>query len=164
MRPPTRIDTSERRFLGLTYRQLAILATAAGLALGCLVGLKTWALWLRIVLVIGTVSLGLVWAFWESRGQTLERRLLDILLFNRRTRHLLHRALRQLEQASASWPAGESHKPATTGQATSTAALSWQPALLWITANALGLAILLLLTLWLLQGGAHQLALIWHPL
>jgi hypothetical protein len=163
MRPPTRIDVSERRFLGLTYRQLMILATAAFLALGCLVGLKTWAIWIRVVIVIGTVSLGLVWAFWQSHGQTLEQRLLDILVFHRRTRHLLHRALRQSNSGRAVWPTGEA-KSAAPRKAQRTAALSWQPALLWITANALGISILLLLTLWLQQGGAHQLELLWHPL
>ncbi len=164
MRPPTRIDVSERRFLGLTYRQLAILTTAAVLALGCLVGLKTWALWLRIGLIIGTVSLGLVWAFWESQGQTLEERLLDVLIFHRRTRHLLHRALRDANQGRAAWPAREARPASRPQKAQRTAALSRQPALMWITANAIGVSILLLLTLWLWQGGAHQLALIWHPL
>ena len=164
MRPPTRIDVSERRFLGLTYRQLGILVTAGGLALVCLVGLKAWPLWLRIGLVIVILSLGLVWAFWQAHGLTLEQRLLDALVFHRRTRHLLHRAVRDLNQGRATWPAAEPKRQAAPRQAAQTATLSWSPALLWITANALGMAILVFLTVWLWQGGAHQLALLWQPL
>jgi hypothetical protein len=164
MRPPTRIDVSERRFLGLTFRQLAILATAAGLALGCLVSLRTWPIWLRIVLVLACAAVGLVWAFWQAQGQTLEQRMLDVLIFHRRTRYLLHRAMRDQDQGRAAWPTAEPKPAAQPRQAPRAAALSWNPTLLWITANALGLSILTGLTLWLLQGGAHLLFLIWHAL
>lgn len=164
MRPPTRIDVSERRFFGLTFRQLAILATAAGLALACLVGLKTWSFWLRIVLVLSCAAVGLIWAFWQSQGQTLEQRLMDVLIFHRRTRYLLHRAVRDQGQARAAWPPVEAKPAAQPRKARGATALTWRPALLWITANALGIAILSGLTLWLAQGGAHQLRLIWHGL
>ncbi|MCC6191684.1 MAG: PrgI family protein [Anaerolineales bacterium] len=164
MRPPSRIDVSERRFFGLTFRQLAILATAAALALGCLVGLRTWPFWLRIVLVLVSAAVGLVWAFWQSQGQTLEQRLLDVLVFNRRTRYLLHRAVRDQGQARAAWPTAEAMPAAHRRKVPQAAVINWSPALLWITANALGLSILMLLTLWLIQGGARQLELLWHPL
>ncbi|MCC7362057.1 MAG: PrgI family protein [Anaerolineales bacterium] len=164
MRPPSRIDVSERRFFGLTFRQLAILASAAVLALACLVGLKTWPFWLRIVLVLAWAAVGLIWAFWQSQGQTLEQRLLDVLVFHRRTRYLLHRAVRDQGQARAAWPTAEA-KPATQPRKVpQTAVVGWSPALLWITANAIGISLLFGLTFWLSQGGAHQLRLIWHGL
>ncbi|MCC6190633.1 MAG: PrgI family protein [Anaerolineales bacterium] len=164
MRPPTRIDVTERRFLGLAFRQLAILASAAGLALGCLVGLTTWPIWLRVVLVLACATVGLIWAFWQSQGQTLEGRLLDVLVFHRRTRYLMHRAIRDRDQGRATWPAAEAKPAARPRNASPAAELTWHPALLWITANALGVSILTGLTLWLVQGGAHQLMLIWHAL
>lgn len=164
MRPPTRIDVSERRFLGLTFRQLAILAAAALLGLGGLVGLRAWPLWLRIVLVLACAAVGLVWAFWQGQGQNLEQRLLDVLVFHRRTRYLLHRAMRDRDQGRAAWPTEEVKPVAQRRKSPTVASLTWNPALLWITANALGVSILAGLTLWLWQGGAHQLFLLWHSL
>ena len=164
MRPPTRIDVSERRFLGLTFRQLAILATAAGLALGCLVSLRTWPIWLRIVLVLACAAMSLVWAFWQAQGQTLEQRMLDVLIFHRRTRYLLHRAMRDRDQGRAVWSTAEAKPAPQPRKAPQVAVLSWSPGSFWITANALGISILVGLTVWLSHGGAHQLFLIWHAL
>jgi PrgI family protein len=164
MRPPTRIDTSERRFFGWTYRQLVILASSGVAALASLIGLKSWPLWLRIVLMLACACLGLVWAFWQSHGQTLEEHLLARLIFQRRTRHLLHRAAREAEQGRATFPANESPVAAVPRLRRQPAALAWQPGLFWITANALGISILTGLTLWLMQGGAHQLELLWRIL
>lgn len=164
MRPPTRIDVSERRFFGLTFRQLAILAVSAGLALACLVGLKAWPFWLRIVLLLACAVVGLIWAFWQGQGQTLEQRLLDVLIFHRRTRFLLHRAVPDRDQAQATWPEAKGSPAVQPQRAPQTSTLTWHPTLLWITANALGVSILTGLTLWLLQGGAHQLLVIWHAL
>src|SRR5579859_230803 len=164
MRPPTNLDTSERKLYGLTYRQVAILATAGLVALGCLVGLKTWALWVRIGLVLACAGIAMFWAFWQNRGQTLEGQLLVILTFYRSTRTLVHRALREIYQGKVDWQPSEPAKEAASKPTGRTVALDWAPGFLWITANALGISILTALTFWLLQGGAHQLEQIWNRL
>lgn len=162
MRPPTRFDVSEHTFFGLTYRQLGLLAGAGVVALLCLVGLRGWPLLVRGLLALGCAAAGLVWAFWQPEGQTLERKLLDILVFRRRTRHLLHRALRGVDGGQAMWPpAAPAGQPAPRA-ARSSVALAW-PAGLWVvTANAIGASLLTGLTWWLARGGAHALALLWH--
>ena len=164
MRPPTNLDTSERKLYGLTYRQVAILATAGLVALGCLVGLKTWALWVRIAMVLACAGAAMLWAFWQGEGQTLEGRLLGILTYYRSTRHLLHRARREMDQGKVVWQNSEPVKETASKRAGRTVALDWAPGFLWITANALGISILTALTFWLLQGGAHQLEQIWNRL
>ena len=164
MNPPTRIDSSERRFFGWTYRQLVILASSGGAALAILIGLKSWPLWLRIVLMLACACLGLVWAFWQSNGQNLEQQLLDRLDFYRRTRNLLHRAAREFDQGRATFPESESPAAAVQQPRRQPAVLAWQPGLFWITANAIGISVLTGLTLWLMQGGAHQLVVLWQTL
>ena len=164
MYPPTKIDSSERRFFGWTYRQLVILASCGVAALASLIGLKSWPLWLRIVLMLACACLGLVWAFAQIHGQTLEENLLVRFDFNRRVRHLLHRAARELDLARATFPDDESPTVAVQQTRSQPAALAWHPWLFWVTANALGISILTGLTLWLMQGGAHQLELLWRIL
>ena len=164
MNPPSRFDSSERQFHGLTYRQVAILATAGLVALACLVGLKSWALWIRIGLVIACVGLSLFWAFWTDRVHTLEGLLADVVDFYRRGRRLQHRSLRETDQGKVAWPGAKVAEKTTPRPASRTITLDWRPGVLWITANTLGISILGALTLWLLQGGAHQLELIWSRL
>ena len=162
--PPSQFDSSERQFHGLTYRQVAILTTAGLVAIGCLVGLKTWPLWVRIGLVLVCTGVALFWAFWQANGQTLEAQLGTRLSFRQRIRTLLHRALREPFQGKVILQDAESPPQAAAKTAAQAAKVVWRPGVLWITANALGISILAGLTLWLLQGGAHQLELIWSKL
>ena len=162
--PPTSIDHSERRLYGLSYRQVAILATAGIVALGCLVGLTTWPLWVRIGLVLVCVGLALFWAFWHRAGQTLEEQLQAILSFRGRIRFRLHRGLRDVDQGKVVMQDSEPQAQPVAKQAGPTAALDWRPGVLWITANTIGISVLAGLTIWLLQGGAHQLELLWSRL
>jgi hypothetical protein len=163
-KPPSRFDSSERQFNGLTYRQVAILATAGLVALGCLLGLKTWPLWVRIGLVLVCTGVALFWAFWQANGQTLEAQLGTRLSFRQRIRTLLHRALREPFQGKVTLQDAEPPTQAAAKTAGRTLTLDWWPGVLWITANTLGISILSGLTLWLYQGGAHQLELIWSKL
>lgn len=162
--PPAQIDPSERRIHGLTYRQVTILATAGLLALGCLVGLKTWPLWIRICLALACAAIALFWAFWQDKGQTLEGRLQAILSFHRRIRYRLHRGLPLSGQGKVVMQDSEPPTQVPAKSASRTATLDWRPGVLWITANTIGVSILAGLTFWLLQGGAHQLELIWSKI
>ncbi len=162
--PPTRVDHSERQFHGLTYRQVAILAAAGLVSVGCLVGLGTWPIWVRIGLVLACTTLALFWAFWHDQVHTLEGLLGEILSFRQRPHTLQHRALRDTDQGKVVLQDSEPPAEAAATPSGRTVTLTWRPGLLWITANALGISILGGLTLWLLEGGAHQLELIWSSL
>ncbi len=163
MRPPTRVDVSQRTFFGLTYRQLAILVPAGGLALAAVAGLRDWPLFLRGALGVLVLGVGLAWAFGEMDGKTLEAWVLEQLLFRRRSRYLIHRAVRETPDGRrVAWD--ESEVAVAAEQEAPQAAVARRPSFLYLSANALGASILTGLTLWLAQGGALQLSRMWDSL
>jgi hypothetical protein len=85
MRPPTKIDVSQRTFVGFTYRQLAIAVPAAATALAIVAGLRDWPLFLRGAAAVLLLGLGLAWAFGEIDGKSPETWILELLLFRRRS-------------------------------------------------------------------------------
>lgn len=158
MRPPVRIDVSQRTFLGFTYRQLVVLALASVLAIAGLGLLKTVPLFLRGGLAVLCVGLGLALAFGEIEGKTPEAWLWGLLGFRRRSRFMLHRAMRgEADARHVAWPEAEAEATSFTPPV---AAIASKPNFFLLSANAIGLSILVGLTIWLVQGGAYQLQLV----
>ncbi len=166
MRPPIRLDVSQKTFFGFTARQVVLTVLAGGGALLAFLALPQWPLYGRGMLAVLIAGLGLAWAFGEIAGQTPEAWLLELLAFRRRSRYFTHRMMRDgadprrviFPSAAPEGAAAEPEAwPAERGVATA-------PGFVWLSANAIGLAILTGLTLWLVQGGAERLLLVWRGL
>ncbi len=161
MRPPIRFDVSQKTILGVSYRAIAIMAIAIGLALGAVGGLRDLPLFARAGLAVLSISLGLALAFGEINGKTLEAWLWDLLAFRRRTRFLLHRAVRVHGEGQVGWAPIE--QPREAPPVVASAVASTAPSFFILSANAIGLSMIACLSIWLIQGGAHQLTVILKP-
>lgn len=162
MRPPFRFDVSQKTILGISYRAIVIMAIAISLALAAVGGLRLLPLFVRAGLAVLSVGLGLALAFGEIDGKAPEAWIWDLLTFRRRTRFLLHRAVRIHAAGQVDWATAGQSPPAPVAPAAATAVLR-APSWFVLSANAIGWAIIAGLTAWLIQGGAHQLSLVLKP-
>jgi len=164
MRPPIRIDVSQRTFLGFTYRQIAIFVFTAIVTIGLFGLLKLVPLFVRGGLAVLCAGLGLAMAFGEIEGKTPEAWLWGLLRFRRRSRFMLHRAMRGADDARrVAWPNTDSGATSPTpafAEAMPAEVALPRPSFFLLSANAIGLSILVSLTIWLIQGGAYQLQLV----
>ena len=162
MRPPIRLDVSQKTFLGFSVRALLIAGLAGAAGLLIFFGLAAWPLYLRAMLAILAGGLGLAWAFGEIDGQAPEAWLLDLVAFRRRSRYFAHRAMREGSgRRRVIFPDVKAAEPRVSAEARSAPA---GPGFMWLSANAIGAAILAGLTLWLVQGGAARLLVMWRGL
>jgi hypothetical protein len=164
MRPPIRLDVSQRTFLGFTVRHIVIAVATGAAALLMFTGLATLPLFLRAMLAVLIAGLGLAWAFGEIDGQTPEAWLMEVLLFRHRSRYLVHRMAREdggPRRVVFPNPQSTPHLKEVVDEPAATPAA---PGFFWLSANAIGLALLTGLSLWLLQGGAEQLSAMWRGL
>lgn len=157
--PPIRIDVSQRTILGLSYRQIIILAVAAFLALAVFAGLNAVPVFLRGALTVLCAGIGLALAFGEIGGKTPEAWLLDLFSFRRRPRYLVHRAMRAEPETKATLPQSDTApmKAATSMPITASPLRNF----FILTANAIALSFIVGMTLYLLDGGAQRLLGLW---
>jgi hypothetical protein len=164
--PPIRIDVSQRTVLGFNYRQITILTIAGFLALAAFAGLKAAPLFVRGALPVLLTGLGVALAFGEINGKTPEAWLLDWLAFGRRPRYLLHRAIREKDARRLVLP--DDGEPAEAAEVKSPAAqvkaTSPTRSFFLLSANAIALALIVGLTLYLSDGGAERLIRMWWGL
>lgn len=154
--PPTNVDVAQRTVLGLDYRKIVILAATLPIALGLVVVWRDAPLFLRGALAVFVAFMGVALAFGQIEGKSPEVWLWDFLTFGRRSRFLLHRALRGVDRRQAVFADEE---------ASAKANLQLRlPDFLALTADAIGVAMLTGLTIWLYQDGAHRLAIWWGSL
>jgi hypothetical protein len=158
MRPPTRINLAEKTFYGLSYRSIGIALVAIALGAVTFLSLYKKALPVGAGLAVLFVGLGLALAFGQIGGKTPESWVMDLLSFRRRRRVMVHRAARQPEETprvvlpSKPTPAEpEPIAPPVTSMPTRS------PSFFFLAADAVGLSLVTGLTLWLFQGGAAQL-------
>ncbi|MBL8045175.1 MAG: PrgI family protein [Anaerolineales bacterium] len=157
------MDVTQKTFLGLTYRQIGLMAGAGLAAVFTFSQLHLWPIYLRGGVAVLLLGLGLALAFGQIDGLPPERWLIDVILFRRRSRHFLHRAM----QGDGSgrrviYPTAEPNS-STRLEATDEASSGTpQPGFLWLTANMIGVAILTGLALWLWHGGAEDLSRLWQ--
>jgi hypothetical protein len=159
MRPPFRFDVSQRTILGISYRAIVVMGIAIAVAIAAVGGLRLLPVFVRAGLAVLSVGLGLALAFGEIDGKTPEAWIWDLLTFRRRTRFLLHRAVRIHAEGQVDWAATDQPPLAPAAPVAATAVLT-APSFFELSANAIGWAIIAGLTVWLIQGGAHQLSLV----
>lgn len=161
MRPPTRLDVTQKTFLGWTYRQLGLVGSASLAAVFTFSQLSHWPIYGRGGLAVLVLGLGLALAFGQIDGLAPERWLMEVILFRRRSRHFLHRAMRADGPGRrVIYPTPEQN--ASLGITDETPRAPRQPGFLWLSANMIGVAILTGLALWLWQGGAEELSRLWR--
>jgi hypothetical protein len=167
MRPPTRINLAEKTFYGKSYRSIGIALVAIALGAVTFLSLRQTSLPFGAGLAVLFVGLGLALAFGQIDGKTPESWFLDLISFKRRRRVMVHRAARQPEATPEvvlpSKPARAKPEPAKSGTPAS-APLARQPSFFFLAADAVGLALVTGLALWLFQGGADQLKGMFHGL
>lgn len=162
MHPPIRLDVSQKTFLGFSVRALVIAGLAGAAGLLAFFGLPALPLYLRAMLALLITGLGLAWAFGEIDGQTPEAWLVSLFAFRQRSRYFAHRAMREDgARPRVVFPAG---RTAETREALPEQSAPSGPGFVWLSANAIGAAILAGLTLWLIQGGAARLLVMWRGL
>ena len=115
------------------------------------------AFFLRGALAVLVAGLGLASAFGRIGGKSPEAWLWDWIAFGRRTRFLIHRALRGADRRQVEF--GEEQ-----GAQAAPRLRFALPDFFLLTADAIGVAALTGLTLWLYQDGAHRLAVWWGSL
>jgi hypothetical protein len=126
--------------------------------------LKPVPLFVRGGLAVLCAGLGLAMAFGEIEGKTPETWLWGLLRFRRRSRFMLHRAMRGADDTRhVAWPDTDSGATSPTpafAESMPAATVLPRPNFFLLSANAIGLSILAGLTIWLIQGGAYQLRLV----
>jgi hypothetical protein len=158
------LDFTSRTFLGFTWRQVLLIVIAGAGALVAFTQLAGVPLYVRGALAVLLAGLGLAWAFGHIEGETPEKWLLEVILFRRRSRYFLHRAIRDgADGRRVIFP--DRDGDATLGiRPEATMAALTAPGFVWLSANAIGVSILTGLSLWLAQGGAQQLLVMWRRL
>jgi len=166
MRPPTRINLAEKTFYGRSYRSIGIGLVALAIGAVTFLSLYKTSLPLGAGLAVLFVGLGLALAFGQIEGKTPEHWLLDFLSFQRRRRVRVHRAARQPEETPRvtlgvpSKPAPAEPEPMVAGHPLAGAR---SPSFFFLAADAVGLSLVTGLALWLFQGGAEQLKVMFNP-
>lgn len=155
--PPANVDVAERGILGVDYRKIVIFVATLPLALGVIVLWKNGPLYLRGAIGVLIAFAGVALAFGQINGKTPEAWFFDFLAYARRRRLHLHGYVRGMMDArSVRLDMGIEEKAAVQASAATDFFL--------LTANAIGMAALTGLTLWLYQSGAHGLQLWWNSL
>ncbi len=158
MRPPTRINLAEKTFYGMSYRAIGIALVAIALGAVTFLSLYKKALPVGAGLAVLFVGLGLALAFGQIGGKTPESWVMDLLSFRRRRRVMVHRAARQPEEAPRVVlpykPTPAEPEPVSTP---TTSLPASRLSFFFLAADAIGLSLVTGLTLWLFQGGAEQL-------
>lgn len=150
------IDPDRRTFMGIDWRTLIVLICAGLAAFAIFILLSGWPLFLRAALAVLVVGLGLALAVGRIQGQTFEAWLWNVLRFRRAPTTWIKSAQRLGLGGKVDWADETPHaQPATPAAVTVRPA----PSFVWLSANAIGTAAITGLTIWLAQGGAHQLEL-----
>lgn len=160
--PPVHVNIHERGILGLDWRKIIILAVSLPISIGLILVWQSGPFIVRGALGVFVALMGVALAFGQIEGKTPEAWLLNCLVYFRRQRFLQHRALRTVadnRQVKIVQPA-----KTVTGANTQTAVSSFNWNFFVLTANAIGLAALTALTIWLAQGGAVDLIRTWLSL
>lgn len=151
--PPANVDVAQRTVLGIDYRKIAIFVVSIPIALAVVVVWRSAPLFVRGAIAVLIAFLGVALAFGQIEGKTPEVWLKDFLLFGRRDRFMLHRALRGRVD----------HRQAVFAEEEERAALAL-PNFFVLSANAIGAAALMALTIWLYTDGAHRMSVLWGSL
>ena len=152
--PPANVDVAQRTVLGIDYRKIAIFVVSIPIALAVVVVWRSAPLYVRGAIAVLIAFLGVALAFGQIEGKTPEAWLKDFLLFGRRDRFMLHRALRgRVDQRQAVFAEVEEERAARA-----------LPDFFVLSANAIGAAALTALTIWLYTGGAHRMSIWWGSL
>jgi hypothetical protein len=148
------IDPDRRTFLGYEWRTVIILGAAALLAFAAFTLTAGWPLFLRAALAVLVVGLGLALAVGRIGQLPFEAWLWDVLRFRRSPTAWLKSGERLGFPGAVAW--------ADEAPALDRSASPAQPApgFFWLSANAIGASAVTGLTIWLAQGGAHQLELL----
>jgi hypothetical protein len=161
MRPPTRINITQRTFYGKSFRSIGIALTAVAIGAVIFLSLRQLSLPLGAGLAILFVGLGLALAFGQIEGKTPESWLLDFISFKRRRRVMVHRAARRPE-ASPHVVLPNTPPLAEPVAAPARSILADRRNFFFLVADAVGLSLVAGLTLWLFRGGAEQLKIMFN--
>jgi type III secretory pathway component EscS len=152
------IEPDRRTFLGIDWRTIIVLIGAGLAAFAIFILLSGWPIFLRAALAVFVVGLGLALAVGRIQGQTFEEWLWDVVRFRRAPTAWLKSAQRLGLAGKVDW-AEETRAPAA-DHSNSNFTARRTPSFFWLSANAIGAAAITGLTIWLAQGGAHQLELV----
>lgn len=158
--PPAAVNFEERGILGVDYRKIVIFAVTIPIAAAVIFLWKDVPLYISGAVGILIAGMGFALAFGQIDGKTPELWLRDFLFFARRDKFLVHRGLRErpdTRQVKFGEDAAVAAKPVATTQTK-----EWD--FFVITANVMGLAAIAGLTIWLAQGGGHELLRWWGSL
>lgn len=175
--PPTRLDVSEKTVMGFGFRQVGVLTVSVPIAFLIVVAWHGGPLALRAMAAVLVAGLGVALAFGRVEGKTLEGWLWDYLAFRRRRRFMIARAARAVpearevsidlgppEPAPAAIGPGPKPEPEppppNPGLPLEQAPVS-APSFLFLVGEAVGLAVIAFLAVWLYDGGANQLRVWW---
>jgi hypothetical protein len=150
------MDPDRRTFLGYDGRTVAVLSAAALLSGAAFVLTGGWPLFGRAALAVLVIGLGLALAVGRIDRLPFEAWLWDVLRFRRSPTAWLKSG----ERPDPAGPAGWAAERPPRAEAEVRAAAPPEPGFFWLSANAIGAAALTGLTVWLAQGGAHQLELL----
>ena len=153
--PPANVDVAQRTVLGVDYRKIAIFVVSIPIALAVVVVWRSAPLFVRGAIAVLIAFMGVALAFGQIEGKAPEAWLKDFLLFGRRDRFMLHRALRgRVDNRKVVFGPEEKEEPVALAL----------PDFFVLSANAIGAAALTALTIWLYTDGAHRMSVLWGSL